>query len=235
MTRGLQLSQVVESLQHEIRSSTATSRGIDNREYLKHVLKRSQELIYDENWWPFLAAEKANARKTLAAGQRYYDFPTGINRDRIAQVWSQFGTSIWTPIDQGITPQQYTEFDSDSDARADPVLRWDWQGDDQFEVWPLPASNGGVIWFEAMVPLPALTQESSVLVLDDIAVYLRAAAEILAADGAKDAQAKLAQSESRIRRLLGGVSSKKRVVLGSACAPDGGRKSTALRVSYVRS
>lgn len=233
MARGVQLSQVVERLQHEVRSSTATSRGIDNREFLKHVIRRSQELIYEEHWWPFLKAEKASSMKEMAAGQRYYDFPEGINRDRIMAVWAQFGTSIWTPIDQGISPENYTAHDSDAGARADPVVRWDYHGLEQFEVWPMPASNGGDVWFEAMIPLPALTLESSELVLDDAVVYLRAAAEILAADGQKDAQAKLAQSESRIRKLLGNTGNKSRVVLGRAGEPVG-RRGTALRVSYVR-
>lgn len=233
MARGRQLSQVVEILQHEIRSSTSTSRGVDNREFLKEMVRRTQEVLYEDYVWPFLVAEKADSRKTLAAGQRYYDFPTAINRDRVIDVHSQFGASIWTTIEQGIGPEEYTAIDSDSDARADPALRWDFHGDEQFEVWPLPASNGGVIWFRAMLPLTALTSDADVVMLDDRAIALRAAAEILAADGQKDAQAKLTQAQQRVAKLLGNTSSKQRVVLGGGPG-DSGRRQTALRVSYVR-
>jgi hypothetical protein len=234
MARGKQLSQVVESLENECRLSTATSRGIDNREFLKHVIRRMQELLYDSYDWPFLKAEKAVSRKTLAAGQRYYDFPAGISRDRIINVHNQFGTSIWVPIEQGITPEHYTAFDSDSGARADPVLHWDYHGASQFEVWPTPASSGGQIWFEALVPLPALTQESDALVLDDIVVYMHCAAEILASGNQKDAQAKLTQGQDRLRKLLGHVSSKKRIVLGGSSGGNDRKGKTALRVAYVR-
>lgn len=232
MSRGRSLSQCVEGLQHECRLSTSTSRGIDNREFLKYVLRRAQELIYEENWWPFLRAEKASSKKEMAAGQRYYDFPTGINRDRIQQVWVEVGTGQWVPIDQGVGPDQYNAFNSDGDARADPVERWDYHGTAQFEAWPMPASDGADVWFEAMIPLPAFSVDADLAALDDHIIILRAAAEILAGNNQKDANAKLQQSQDRIRRLLGNSGSNKRVVLGGAMPP--GHKTTALRVSYVR-
>jgi hypothetical protein len=233
VARGKQLSQVRESLQFEIRSSTSTSRGVDNIAYLNEVIRRTQELLYEEHWWPFLEAAKASSRKTLEEDQRYYDFPVAINRDRIKNVWTQVALGQWVPLEQGIGPEEYTAHDSDNDGNADPAQRWDWHGTEQFEVWPMPASDGGVVWFEALVPLTALTVDASIVMLDDRAIALRAAAEILAADEQKDAQAKLAQAQTRVNMLLGNVSRKGRVVLGGG-GDCGGRRPTSLRVAYVR-
>jgi hypothetical protein len=231
--RGKQLSQVREQLQSEIRSSTATSRGVDNLAYLNELIKRSQEVLYEEEWWPFLKAEKNVSRKTLAADQRYYDAPAGINRDRVKAVHHKYSASVWVPIDQGIGPEEYTAYDSDDGATADPALRWDWHGLSQFEVWPMPASDGGLIWFEAMIPLPQVNDDNDILVLDDRAIVLRAAAEILAADGHKDAQAKLSQAQTRVNMLMGNVSSKKRIVLGGDRS-ELQRGRIALRAVYAR-
>jgi hypothetical protein len=234
MARGRQLSELIEQLQAEARLSTATSRGVDNREQLKQLLRRVQEFLYEEYFWPFLKAEKASSRKTLSAGQRYYDFPAGINAERIQKVWHEYGDGIWIPIERGIGPEQYNEKNSDNnDERSDPVIRWDFHGESQFEVWPLPASNGGEIWFEAMKPLSDMVAESDTADLDDRVIVLHAAAEVLAADGQKDAQAKLDQARRRILKLLGNSSAGKRVVMGGAEQPSG-RKSVALRVAYVR-
>jgi hypothetical protein len=232
MARGRQLQQVVESLQHEARLSTSTSRGVDNRAYLKHVIKRTQELLYLTYDWPFLRATKETSRKTLNAGQRYYDFPAGISQDRIIRVYRQYGSHIWEPLEQGITPENYTAYDSDADVRADPALRWEYYDQDQFEIWPIPSAESQV-WFDALIPLPDLVQEEDIVVLDDVVVYLHAAAEILAADGQKDAQAKLTLGQDRLRRLLGSVSTKQRVVLGAGHSqPRDGH--VRLRAVYAR-
>jgi hypothetical protein len=216
MSRGSTLTTLVSQLQSEARLSTNTSRGIDKREELKALLARTQEVLYDEHPWPFLRAQKETARKTLAAGQRYYDFPSGVNEDRLLKVWNQYGTGIWTELRQGISPEEYTAFDSDQDQRADPVLRWDWYGTNQFEVWPIPASEGGSIWFDALVPLDPLVEESDQAVLDDRLIVLFAAAEVLAASGQKDAPAKLAMAQKRLRALLGNTSSKNRITLNGS-------------------
>jgi hypothetical protein len=232
MARGTQLQRAIEMLQHECRLSTNTSRGLDNREYLKEIIRRTQEWLYDEYDWPFLRAKKDVSRKTVAAGQRYYDFPAGINPDAIERVWINYG-DVWAPIEHGITPQHYSEQDSDNDERADPVQRWDWYGEDQFEVWPLPASNGDTIWFEGFKPLSTLTAESDTLDLDDRLVVLYAAAEILAANNQKDAQAKLNLAQKRLLKLGGRVGNKSRIVLGGG-SDDSGRRRTTLRAVYTR-
>lgn len=232
MSRCRQLAELVEQLQFECRLSTATSRGVDNRDYLKGLIRRVQEWLYEDNWWPHLKAEKEDSKKVLAAGQRYYDFPAGINPDRIAKVWHEYGEGIWVPVEHGIGPEQYNERNSDADERSDPALRWDWHGDGQFEIWPIPASNGGQIWFEAQRPLNDMVSESDTADLDDRVIVLHAAAEILVSDGQKDAQTKLDLARQRLRKLLGSTSSKEKLVMG------GGRRQESsglkLRVAYVR-
>ena len=233
MARGTQLQHVVEMLQAECRLSTATSRGLDNRENLKELIRRTQTILYEENVWPFMKTKKEDARKTLAAGQRYYNFPTDVNPDRITKLWVQYGQNIWTPVEHGISPVNYTQRNSDNDQRADPALRWDWYGEDQFEIWPIPASDGSQLWFEAEKPCPEPVAESDTLFLDDRMIALYCAAEILAADNQKDAQAKLTLAQRRKAVLLGNVSNKQRVIFGWN-QQGGQRRNTTLRAAYVQ-
>ena len=228
MARGDTLGELVEMLRAECRITTSVAQGQANENYLKQLIRRYYEQLYDDYDWPFMRILKANARKTMAAGSRYYDFPTTINVERIERLWYLDG-SVWVPLKRGIGPEQYSVHDSDGDERADPVLRWEIYSDSQFEVWPLPSSTG-TVWVDGIKKKNELTGDSDTCDLDGNMIILFAAAEVLSATNQKDAQAKLQAAQGRRDQLRGRLAaSEDDFVMGGETGGDP-RRSPEVRV-----
>lgn len=231
MARGTQLIQLVEMLKAEAGHSTRVNVGVDKLPEIKQILRRTQETLYDESDWPFL---RVAPYKDLAAGQRYYDFPADLDLERVEQaaVWYS-GTP--KPIIRGIGFDEYAQYDSENDERADPVLKWDvrWTGSaEQIEVWPIPSSDDQQLQFIGIRPLRALVSDSDVADLDDQLIVLYAAAELLARQGSKDAQAKLGAAQARFARLKGRVKgASEMTTLGTGNSYRTLRGRTIIRVS----
>ena len=185
MARGTTLGTMVTMLRNEIFTSTNSAHGVSQEPMYKHLLARHQEKLWNEFEWPHM---RGFLDKALAAGQRYYDFPSLVQYDRIKAVWVRNG-SQWVPLVRGVGPEQWSIYDSDDDdARSDPARRWDLytgSSSDQFEIWPLPASNAvastleGYVRFAAIKQLGGLVSESDTADLDDQLIVLSAALEIL--------------------------------------------------------
>lgn len=235
MARSVQLVQLVEKVRAEIGQSTDVSVGKDTIPMLKQHIRRVQETLYDAYDWPFL---RVIPFKTLSAGQRYYDFPTDLNMERVeeVQVW-------WSgepqPVERGIDFSHYASYDPNEDERADPVLRWDvrWTGSaEQIEVWPIPAtthSSGAPyrLQFKGIRPLRALTADSDVCDLDDQLIVLHVAAELLTRQKSADALAKVEAAKARMNTLIGRVKgASSPFVLGGGAAPRPARCGTVIRV-----
>lgn len=215
MARGTQLQTLVDMLKDECRLSPAVSVGVGQLPSLKNLLRRTQEWLYQDYDWSFLRIMPAIQ---LQAGERYYDFPEDMNMDRVEEV------AIWwngqpEPVTRGIGFREYSVFDSDSDERSDPVLKWDvrWTGTtEQMEVWPLPASNDPYLQLKGIRKLRPLISDTDVADLDDQLIVLHAAAEWLTSSKAPDAQAKLATAKTHYSRLKGrSQSGDDMIVLGS--------------------
>jgi hypothetical protein len=176
MARNTAFGTVITKALNHAKKSTNSSQGNDFRENLKQTIISVQEFYYGEFDWPFMRITKENAGKDLAAGQRYYDFPATLSMEGAIRLWYKQSSSIWLPLTQGITPADYTAFDSDADVRAEPALKWDFHGETQFEIWPLPNSNDKDVRFEGLKNLTALVDENDTLDLDDEMVALKAAA-----------------------------------------------------------
>ena len=211
MARGTQLEDLVYMLRAEAGHSVLVSSGIDNLPAQKQILRRTQEMLYDDYDWPFM---RVTPTKALAAGQRYYDLPTELNMERIESVvvWSN---SQPYDITRGITMADYGQFSSDDDVRSDPVIKWDIRstGDvttndthlEQLEVWPIPVSNDQYLEFTGIRKLRALTSDDDVCDLDDLAIVLVCAAELLAAQKSAKAGAIQSKAAERIRQMKGRV------------------------------
>ena len=126
------LTEIVEVVRLEARLSTNTSRGIDHGDHIRQLIRTAHEALAEEFDWPHLRLRRGDSFKTLAAGQRYYDFPTNLNVQKIEAAWVQWGAQ-WSPLHYGITPQHYSALDSDSDARSDPVQVWEWYSADALD------------------------------------------------------------------------------------------------------
>lgn len=215
------LNEVVEAVRNETRKSTNVSRGVDHRDHIKQLVKRHYYTLCEDFDWQHLELKRDSAvgRVTLAAGQRYYTFPTALNTLYIEKVFVKWG-STWQEVDFGIGYANYSQYDPDANQRADPVRAWQWYGGDQFEVWPLPATNGvansyGEIGFQGQAKPEQLAGDSNRLDLDDMLVELMVSAEILAEEGqAAAAKVKGDAAVSRLNRVRANMGSKRRYVMG---------------------
>lgn len=232
------LDQLIEETRAESRLSTDNSRGLENRENIKQIVARNYEVLFGDYDWPHLAVKREDCFVTMEAGARYYDYPDMLDVETIKGAAYRMG-NVWVPLEYGIQLATYNMLDSEADRRADPVLRWMIRDDRQFEVWPIPASNGNLVGFEGKRKFVPLNKGSDRCLIDSIVVVLFSAAEILASVGAKDAQIKAQQASARLVKMRARTAAKSRCVIGGQ-DPNFGRNSgnaqgwPRLRVVYAR-
>jgi hypothetical protein len=215
------LAEVVTAVRNEAKLSSSSSRGTDHLEHIKQLVKRHYETLCEEFEWEHLNITRNSAvgRKVLSAGSRYYDWPSTLNRQKVTGAWVKH-SGVWRKLDYGIGFEQYSIHDPAEDERTDPVTHWQFYGGSQFEVWPLPATNGtadgdGEVAFEGQKIPEALTADTNRLDLDGTMVTLFVAAEILGANGQQTAaQIKAAAAQSRFDRMCGNMGSQKRIAIG---------------------
>lgn len=196
MARNKTLQDTVDAVLRECKATTASTAGNDFRQNVKERIRSTHEFYVAEFEWPFMKLKKGDAKVTLAAGQRYYDFPTNLDRDQDFQLWYQH-SNIWIPLKEGISPQDYNAWDSDDDQRAEPALKWAYYDETQFEVWPLPATDGKLIWASGRKAADVLVQDTDRLDLDDRIIVLHVAADMMDGKNQKLADKKRADAERR--------------------------------------
>lgn len=217
MARGTTFNNLVEMVREECRRSTSSSRGIDNRAYIERVIKRHYETLYDDYEWPFL---KVIRDINISAGQRYYDFPTDLNFERMYQVSILDGDAwVWLPF--GITDTDYTAHDSDNDDRSDPILKYDVRyttSSQQLEVWPMPASNvTGGLRLRGIKTKTELVANSSRCDIDDLIVVLFASADVLTdAEQSAAAKNRLGAAQARLSKVRSLNKTDKSLVFGQS-------------------
>jgi hypothetical protein len=189
---GVTLSEMVLDLRGELLQSVNTNHGVNAAPAHKRILARIQRTLWLDFAWPHLRVDRDIP---MAAGQRYYDFPTDLPLDRVEQVavkWS----GRWHGLERGIDVALYNAYDSDVDIRTDPVLRWAPYEETQFEVWPIPATDGAqTVRICGIRNLRPLVEDADTCDLDSDLIVLTAATE-LAAD-AKSQRAAALQSRAR--------------------------------------
>lgn len=198
MARGTAFSELFTRLRAETGRSTSVAVGVDDLDQLKEVLNSTYQTLYMNHDWAHLM--KVFPRVTLNAGQRYYNFPTGLNSERVTRVvvWRD---GIASDITRGIGPEEYNTYDPEADERSEPALAWDvrWTGSaDQIEIWPLPSTNNQELQFTGVQAAPRLVNDTDLCLLDDDLVVLFAAAELL---GDKGGKGKLSKAQDHLRLL----------------------------------
>jgi hypothetical protein len=207
------LEQLVEMTLDAVGASSATSRNNDYRQYVIRQIQRVYETLCDDFDWTFLRVSNDEAMKEVEAGERYYDFPVAMDMRNVVECW-YFYNSVWVPLTYGIGPEQYTAMNPELNQRADPAIRWRDSSERQFEIWPLPASNGNIVMFRGRrLPTP-LTSDTARADMDDQLIVLYTAAEILAKSNQKDAELKLAAANARKIRMRALYSDKNKVRMG---------------------
>lgn len=233
MARGVSLEQLVYRLRAEVGELTEDAVGTSNIPALKQNLRRWQDILYHRYDWPFL---KHMPFKALAANQRYYDPPTGINMDRIIAVSVWYGGTP-VPIERGIGEEEFQSYASDDGETSSPALRWDWkwvesQNADMIEVWPIPATNDERLQFTGLRALKPLVADTDTADLDDNLIVLFCAAEILARRDEEDAKLKLKAAEELFGTLTGNYTrGRAPVLVGRGPSPGSHRGRSVIRVS----
>ncbi len=219
MARGTTLGQMVTMLREEIGDATSAALGQNNLAHLKRILQRTQSFLWNDHAWPHLRVYREEA---LQAGQQFYTFPADLSFDRIENVWVRYDED-WRPMLYGIEAYHYNASDPELNDREDPPLRWQAHEDGQFEVWPIPVSNGIRMRFEGIKKLAPFIADGDRADLDDDLVVLFAAVELLRRRDAKDSEAKTSVANRLYTALKGQQSGKKGMfVMGGGHDPNMG-------------
>lgn len=218
MARNTTLQVLLDDLRAESGHSVQANLGKATESMMLTLLNRVQRRLWEDFSWPFLHVSKDIL---MAAGQRYYDVPTGITLERVESAQFKWG-SRWEKVIYGIAPVHYSQTDSDQDVRSWPIQRYEAHGDveGQIEVWPIPDSNGnattgdGTLRLDGVRTLNPLLAKTDTADLDDQLIVLFAASELLARQKSPDAQMKMGQAQSHYTKLKGRLSKGEPIVFG---------------------
>lgn len=200
MARNTTLGQLVTMFRDEAGHASSAALGQNALSAIHQILRRTQRRLWTEWTWPHLMVERD---ESLQAGERYYSFPD-LDPDRIQTVVVREDTaSMWVPVAYGIELCDRNEFDAEKGDRSDPVRKWQYSEDGQYEVWPTPDSNRGVLRFSGMRQLRPLVADSDRADLDDDLIVLYAAGQWLKKQKDPSAPDVIAQAEAHFRRLKG--------------------------------
>ncbi len=203
MARGTLFSTLVSRLRAASGRSATPSLGVSEEAKLKETINAVYETLYLGHDWPHL--RKEFPRFALQAGDRYYDFPAGLNSERIESVTAWSG-GVQYRLTRGIDPEHYSAYDSSAATpeRSSPPQRWDirWTGtEDQIEIWPMPNTNDYQLAFIGIQAAPRLVEDHDPCLLDDTVVVNFAAAELITDE--KQAEKKLKMAQDRLNTLFG--------------------------------
>ena len=205
MARNVAFSTVLDMVRGEAMISTNPQLNTNVTPNLKIIVQRVQRQLWLNYDWKFM---KGWSDKVVSAGQRYYDFPTDMDSNRIHGVFYRWNNQF-LPIQKGISPLDYNAFDSENATpmRADPVMRWDYRdtNNTQFEIHPIPATNGsastGYIRFYGIKNLNTFVADSDLCTLDADLIALYAAAELLGPRNKDEADRKLRIANAMLTSL----------------------------------
>lgn len=203
MQSGETFAEIVAETRKEAGRSTEPGHGIGDADRVKRAVNKALIKLYDDYAWPHL--RRVFDRVTMAAGQRFYDPPDGLDIERIEKV------DVWwngnpSELNRGIGTHEYATFDSIGDERNDPVLRYDVRYHDtpsnatMIEVWPVPATTLTALEFTGTYQVRRLVNDSDICLLDAEAVTLMAASYLLKGDDAKTARADAMERVFQMRR-----------------------------------
>ena len=211
MARNSTLEKLLNAFRAECRLSLNAAHNNQTRDGHIILIQRQQEWLWEDFDWPHLRVERYI---DVQAGQRYYAMPEDLAIDRVQRIEGRFD-NVYCTLKPGIYAENYSAYDSEKDERQWPVQRWQITENEQLEVWPIPDANfdsntlDGRIKITGIKNLRPLVAMSDRADLDDQLIVLHAAAEYLAATGAKDAQVKMDKATATYAKLRGHLQARK--------------------------
>lgn len=210
MARQTPLSTLLTMLKAAVGDSLTI--GLQANALYQQLLSDKQQWLAGEFDFPFL-----KDRWDVPVGPlgRWFPFPTTtidgttgiqIEFERPVKVYVNW-TANWEEVEYGI--DEITENNNlNPDAtipnwalqQNDPVQRWQFNGESQFEIWPIPATLQTIRFVGQRVlnPLVAPTDTAD---LDDQFLTLSVAVDLLLRKKGADAQSKLSSAQQRLRSL----------------------------------
>lgn len=203
MARGKQFTQLIAGVRAELRRNNDPGVRASDLASIQQSIQRAYEDLYDGYDWAHL--RRVFDKIPLSAGQRYYDFTTDMDFDRLEEVVVWFN-ELPMSIERGISLGDYASFNSEAATpmRADPVLKWDVRnvaGATQIEVWPIPDSNEQSLQFVGVKKFVQLVDDGDLCDLDDKLVELTAALSLETNEAG--IREKAAALDRRLPRLKG--------------------------------
>lgn len=223
MARGTTFLELVTMLREELGRASDVSVGVSDLPTLKRKLNRYYETIYYDKEWPHL--RRIFDRVTLSAGERFYDLPSELDYERIERV-VVYQNGIPIPTERGITSADYADYDSISDERSAPVVKWDVRdvgGDLQVEFWPVPSDNDQQVEFTGFVKFAPLVNDADICLLDDNLVVGLAAVELLEQQKTGSAKTVAEATRALYDRLSGRAKGASGTPVNFANLPVGGK------------
>lgn len=183
MPLGVNLQELTLQLRAELGLSANPGHGITINPVHRQKLARVQRALWLDHGWPHLRVDRD---VPLAAGQRQYDFPDDLDFNRVEGVAVRYGDT-WRPLCRDVGTEQMNAWDSDRDRRADPALRWDMVGGQQFEVWPVPVADGAqIVRIRGIRNLAPLVDDNDTCDIDADLIVLTAASELADSKSGQD-------------------------------------------------
>lgn len=204
MARGTQLSTIYTMLRAKLGENT-TQTNTQTRYF--QLISDKQKWLANEYDFPFL---EDRFDVPVPPFSRYLAFPTidnegvsyAMNLERPYTV-EVFWTNIWQPLDYGIGSEEFNYINSDQPGNTqDPVQRWRWSEEGQFEIWPINVSPVA-IRFTGQRALDNLVLGTDTADLDDEMLALFVAADLLTRSRQQDAKLCLDQATERLMRQRG--------------------------------
>lgn len=214
MARGQTLISLLNDLRAVARMSLNPAHSAQVRDHQVQALQRAQNWLWTDFDWPHLRVQRD---VPCQAGQRFYGPPEDLTIDRIVKVQVRYGWK-WVDLEPFIdTEANYAQWDSDLGVRSWPIRRWRIYEGEQLEMWPIPdhdadvnGSLDGMLRIHGIRNLRPLVADTDTCDLDARLIVMFAAAEMLAASGAKDAELKLRDANAHYAKLRGDLMPRRR-------------------------
>lgn len=232
MPRGTTFGELLTMFREEAGDAVSQRFGQNALPSQKAVLRRTYRRLHADFNWPHLRIQRDEA---LYAGQQYYTVPLDLDNSNIWDVWvRQSGDSVWYDMRYGIGIPHYNTVASSQGETQDFPYAWQFYEGDQFEVWPVPTSEGHTLRFYGRARAKTLVNDSDTVDLDDDLIVLYAVAEQLARDGSADAELKLQQARQHYMRLRGNSQKGDGFHMGVSHDRAGGRRGIEIRYAELR-
>ena len=218
--RGQSLGLVRSKIKAETGKSLDAQSTAQDAE-INQLIESVQQELADSYNWAFL---KSRWNSFLSPGTRFSTFLTtlspqggassataviNLQRPILMEVkWN----NIWQPVIYGIDEiPEFNYLDSDRGQQLDPIQRWQYSDETQFEVWPLPASqaqirftqNRQLTTLQTGSTVPPTWNDAALLDLDDLLVVYYVAAKYAAREKKSNTEVLLSQGKARLLNLLG--------------------------------